>query len=189
MLEQGDGIRVFGPTWDAELSAGTGAVVERALEFARGAHGEQCRPAGEPYIEHLREAVAVLVDGLGVTDPDLLVAAALHDVVEDTDVVLGEVEEEFGSSVSEMVAWVTKRPDEEKPDYLARLASAPDPVIWLKLADRLSNVQRLDTHPRPEKRARYYDETVTWILPLASRHPWFAAWFSEWQRQFSWLSE
>lgn len=79
-------MRVFGPCWDHELSSACAAVVDRSLKFAEHAHGSQTRPAGEPYVEHLREAIAVLVDGIGVTDPDLLAAAALHDVVEDTEV-------------------------------------------------------------------------------------------------------
>ncbi len=96
---------------------------------------------------------------------------------------LDQVRSEFGDGTASFVDWVTRRPVEEKEVYLARLAGAPDRTVWLKLADRLSNVQRLDTHPRPDKRARYYTETVTWILPLANRQPWFA----EWREQFRWL--
>jgi (p)ppGpp synthase/HD superfamily hydrolase len=60
------------------------ALLDEAVEFAVHWHGEQKRPAGEPYVEHLLEVVTVLVDGVGVTDIDLLRAGVLHDVVEDT---------------------------------------------------------------------------------------------------------
>ncbi|MDA5280003.1 HD domain-containing protein [Streptomyces sp. Isolate_45] len=63
-------------------------------------------PAGEPYVERLLEPVEILARGAGIGDEDLLVAAALHDVVEDTDRA-GEVGERFGHRVEERVGWVT----------------------------------------------------------------------------------
>ncbi|WP_219823240.1 HD domain-containing protein [Nocardia nova] len=188
MTERRSVLRTFGPECKLRLSSETEPRLSCALQFAERAHGPQRRPAGEPYVEHLREVISVLVDGLGITDADLLVAAALHDVVEDTDTTIDQIREEFGDSVAALVGWVTKGPKEDKRAYLARLADAPSDVVLLKLADRLSNVQRLDTHPRPEKRARYYAETVQWIVPLARRHPWFDEWFSNWQRDFEWLN-
>jgi hypothetical protein len=58
--------------------------------------------------------------------------------------------------------------------------------VLVKLADRLSNVQRLDRHPRPEKRRPYYRETVEWILPLAARVPFFDEEFGRWRMQADW---
>ena len=187
MTEYRSPIRTFGPELQRQLPSDTEPVVSRALRFAEHAHGSQRRPLGEPYVEHLREVIAVLVDGLGFTDADLLVAAALHDVVEDTDTTIDQIREEFGDKVAALVGWVTKDPVEDRQIYLARLADAPSEAVLLKLADRLSNVQRLDTHPRPDKRARYYTETVEWIVPLAARDPWFSIWFGEWQSHFEWL--
>jgi (p)ppGpp synthase/HD superfamily hydrolase len=142
---------------------------------------------GIPYTFELQLTTQRASDGVGVTDPQILAAAALHDVVEDTDVSIEEVRAEFGDVAASLVAWVTRDPSENKPAYLARLADAPNQVLMLKLADRLSNVQRLATHPRPEKQARYYAETVEWIVPLATRFPWFGAWFAVWQDKFSHL--
>ncbi|QIS15300.1 class I SAM-dependent methyltransferase [Nocardia arthritidis] len=173
--------RTFGTDWQRQLPKDTAEIVTQALAFAERAHGAQTRPAGEPYVEHLREAVAVLVDGVGRTEPDLLVAAVLHDVVEDTPVTLAEVRAEFGDAPAELVYWVTRDPAQEKSAYLKRFAAAPDDAVLVKLADRLSNVQRLHTHPRPAKRAAYFAETVEFILPLAARHPWFADWFAQWR--------
>ncbi len=187
-------IRLFGPhrRWSEfrgslALPEETLDVLDRAVEFAVERHGEQRRPAGEPYLEHLLETVDVLVNGPGVTDPDLLVAGVLHDVVEDTGTSIGEVEERFGGEVARLVGWVTKS-DGPRHDYLTSLAGAPDDVVVLKLADRLSNVQRLDTHPRPAKRASYYNETVEYLVPLAVRHAWYENWYALWREKFAYLA-
>jgi (p)ppGpp synthase/HD superfamily hydrolase len=182
--------------WADRLPEADLAALDDAVAFAARHHGEQIRPAGEPYLEHLLEATRVLVEAVGVTDVDVLRAAVLHDVVEDTDGTLGEVRERFGDRVATLVDWVTKPPraegtsrEEARAAYLARLHDAPDDAILVKLADRLSNVQRLDTHPRAGKRRAYYAETVRSILPLAGRHPWFHAWFGTWRTEFRRLGE
>lgn len=195
------GLRRFGPheRWGDLRAALAGrvpepalAVLDRAVNFAAERHAGQTRPAGEPYLQHLLETVDVLVNGPGVIDADVLVAGVLHDVVEDTDTTLDEVKDRFGEAVAELVGWVTKtgpRPDEDETSarlrYLASLSEAPDAAVLLKLADRLSNVQRLHTHPRPAKRASYYAETVAQILPLAARNPWYAQWFAEWRDEYA----
>ena len=166
-----------------------------AFAFARACHGDQVRPTGEPYERHLLEAVEVLAEGAGVLDRDVLTAALLHDVVEDTACTLDQVRDRFGPQVAELVDWVTRT---EPPDggdqaegrlaYLRRLASAPPEAVLVKLADRLSNVQRLDRHPRPEKRRSYYRETVDWILPLAAGVPFFSEQFGRWRERFAELA-
>src|SRR5262245_16630664 len=90
-----------------------------AVTFATHWHGDQRRPAGEPYVEHLKEATAFLAYGAGVTTPSLLTAAVLHDVVEDTPCPLSTIESEFGVTVATLVKWVTKGDDREA--YLASL--------------------------------------------------------------------
>lgn len=162
------------------------AGLDDAIAFATRLHAGQRRPAGEPYVEHLKEATAFLAYGAGVTDPALLRAAVLHDVVEDTDCTLAEVRTAFGDDVATLVDWVTKGDD--RAAYLERLRSAPREALLVKLADRASNVQRLDTHPRPEKRRTYYAETVRTIVPLSAAHPWFAGWYQAWQREFAHLA-
>ncbi|MBC6458185.1 HD domain-containing protein [Actinomadura sp. HBU206391] len=193
-------------TWDdaqpALQSEGSGAygpmlpVLDRAAAAAVGWHGDQLRPTGVPYVEHLLEALEVQVRGAGVRDQDVLVATLLHDVVEDTDASLRDVEEEFGPGVAELVDWVTKPPAEEgggraakraaKTAYLRRLRSATREAILVKLADRVSNVQRLDQMP-PDFQRRYYAETVTYVQPLAEGEPWFAAWYAGWATRFGHL--
>ena len=163
------------------LPGATLSALDEAVAFAVERHGDQRRPAGEAYVEHLLEALLVLVDAVGVRDADTLRAAVLHDVVEDTDTTLDEVRQRFGPRVAELVGWVTKTEGVERAAYLARLRQAPAEAIDVKLADRLSNVQRLRTHPRPEKRVSYFRETVGSIVPLAADRPWFAQWYRQWQ--------
>lgn len=157
------------------------------MSFATQWHGDQRRPAGEPYVEHLKEATAFLAYGAGVTTPSILTAAVLHDVVEDTECPLSTVRDEFGPEVATLVDWVTKSSD--RTAYLSRLQSAPAAAVLVKLADRASNVQRLNTHPRPEKQRKYYAETVQWIVPLATAHPWFSDWYTQWQQKFAYLAD
>lgn len=165
-----------------------------AVEFARRFHGNQRRPAGEPYMEHLLEVLEILVLGAGIHDEDVLVSAILHDVVEDTDCTIDEVREEFGPRVAGLVAWVTKPepapgedPGEVRLRYLRSIRSAPGEVVSLKLADRYSNVQRLSTHPRPEKQRSYYSETCESIVPLSAGIPWFEEAFRSWRNSHQYL--
>ena len=185
-------------TWaDAEpglsqrLPAEVVARLARAVEFARLHHGDQRRKTGVPYLEHLLEALQVLVAGAGIADPDVLVAAVLHDVVEDTPVTLDEVSAEFGPRVADLVGWVTipaLGPGETKSAYLRRLRDAPPDAVLVKLADRASNVQTLRNLPLDQQRS-YYEQTVSYIVPLAASQPWFAAWYAEWQAELADLAE
>jgi (p)ppGpp synthase/HD superfamily hydrolase len=168
-----------------QLGEETLAALDDAVAFAVERHGDQRRPAGEPYVEHLLEALEALVEAAGARDADTLRAAVLHDVVEDTGTSLDEVRERFGPRVAELVDWVTKTDGTPREVYLARLRKAPAEAVDVKLADRLSNVQRLRTHPRPEKRASYYRETVATIVPLAADRPWFADWYRQWQHDLA----
>jgi (p)ppGpp synthase/HD superfamily hydrolase len=169
------------------LPPATCDAVGEAVTFALRFHGDQKRPTGAPYAEHLLEALEVLVRGAGVSDPDVLRAAVLHDVVEDTACTIGGVREAFGDRVAELVGWVTI-PDAEagadkkavKVAYLKRLADAPDDAILVKLADRASNVQTL-RNLRLERQREYYAQTVAYILPLAASRGWWALWYAGWQ--------
>ena len=173
------------------LPAKVTAEIARAVEFATARHGAQQRPTGVPYLEHLLEAVQILVEGAGVTASDVIVAAVLHDVVEDTPCTLADVAAEFGPRVAELVSWVTI-PDPGPGDdrravrraHLARLRDAPRDARLVKLADRMSNVQTLRNLPRPDQ-GPYYEQTVAYIVPLAADEPWFAAWYADWQAEFA----
>jgi (p)ppGpp synthase/HD superfamily hydrolase len=189
-------------TWDtarADITSSGSHIgldgLERAVAAAERWHGDQRRPTGAPYVEHLLEALEVLVRGAEVTAPAVLSAAILHDVVEDTPATLADVEAEFGPEVTELVDWVTKPPATgtgrqakraARAAYLRRLNEAPREAVLVKLADRASNVQTLDRMP-PDFQRRYYAETTTYIIPLAEPEPWFRTWYSSWRRHFAHL--
>jgi (p)ppGpp synthase/HD superfamily hydrolase len=173
------------------VPAGTAAAVAAAVRFATAWHGDQRRPTGAPYLDHLLEALEVLVRGAGVTDPDVLCAAVLHDVVEDTPCSLDEIRAAFGSKVAELVGWVTipepgqgEAKSDVKLAYLGRLRHAPAQARLVKLADRASNVQTL-RNLAPERQRYYFAQTVTYIVPLAAMDPWFARWYAAWQQDFA----
>jgi (p)ppGpp synthase/HD superfamily hydrolase len=177
------------------LPAGTVARIWAAAAFAAACHGDQRRPTGAPYTEHLLEALEVLVTGAGVTTPEVLCAALLHDVVEDTGCTLDEISAAFGPRVAELVGWVTipePGPGQDrasvKTGYLRGLDRAPHDAILVKLADRASNAQTLGNLPPARQRA-YYAQTVEHIVPLAVGEPWFAAWYASWAAEFAVLAE
>jgi len=179
------------PGLRAALPAGTVARLRQAAAYADAHHGDQRRPTGAPYREHLLEALEVLVAGAGVTDPEILCAAVLHDVVEDTDRTVDDVRSAFGARVADLVGWVTipePGPGQDKAgakaEYLRGLRRAPRDAILVKLADRASNAQTLRNLPEA-RRCAYYAQTVEYIVPLAAEEPWFAGWYARWAEAFA----
>ena len=151
-------------------------LICRAFNFAYQLHEGQYRKSGEPYIAH-PIAVAGLLRDLG-GDSVTIAAGFLHDVVEDTDVTLEEIEERFGTDVRQLVEGVTKlskfnfsSKTERQAENFRRmfLAMAKDiRVIVVKLADRLHNMRTLE-HLKPEKQERIALETKEIFAPLANR--------------------
>lgn len=151
-------------------------LVCRAFEFAYALHQNQYRASGEAYICH-PVAVAGLLRDLG-GDSAMIASGFLHDVVEDTDTPLEQIEELFGSEVRQLVEGVTKLSKlnfESKTERQAEnfrrmfLAMAQDiRVIVVKLADRLHNMRTLE-HLSDEKRRRIARETMEIFAPLANR--------------------
>ncbi len=150
--------------------------LRKAFVFAYKAHGAQLRRTGEPYIIHPLATTEILTE-LEV-DTDTLVAALLHDTVEDTDVDLGLVEELFGDEVVQLVDGVTKlskisysSKEEVQAENMRKmfLAMAKDiRVVLIKLADRLHNMRTMK-HLSPEKQLEKALETRDIYAPLAHR--------------------
>jgi guanosine-3',5'-bis(diphosphate) 3'-pyrophosphohydrolase len=177
------------------LPEATVGQLHRAVRFALDYHGDQRRPTGAPYLEHLLEALEVLVRGAGVTDAEVLSAAILHDVVEDTACTPADLTAAFGARVAEFVGWVTIPPAAAGEDKAAvkdtalqRLRHAPRGAVLVKLADRASNVQTLRNLPLAKQRS-YYAQTLRHIVPLAAAEPWFADWYAAWQRDYADLGQ
>jgi (p)ppGpp synthase/HD superfamily hydrolase len=126
------------------------ADVHRAQVLAASAHHGQVDKAGRPYIEHPKRVFGHLVN----PSAEESVVAWLHDVVEDTEVRLEDVENAFGSQVATAVDAITRRPDETNLDYYARVKANPI-ALTVKTADLADNTdpERLQLLP-PEVRAR-----------------------------------
>ncbi|MYW67258.1 HD domain-containing protein [Streptomyces sp. SID8379] len=148
--------------------------LRRAYVLAESSHRGQMRKSGEPYITHPL-AVTLILAALGA-ETTTLTASLLHDTVEDTDVTLDQVREEFGAEVAYLVDGVTKL---EKVDYGA--AAEPETfrkmlvatgndvrVMSIKLADRLHNMRTLGVM-RQEKQERIAKVTRDVLIPLAER--------------------
>ena len=139
-------------------------------------HAGQVRLSGEPYLSHPLEVAGMLSDMK--LDVISVAAGLLHDVIEDTQAVPGEVEEMFGSEVLHIVSGVTKLSGLSFHSTRARqaeslrkmfLAMADDiRVILIKLADRLHNMRTLEFH-RPDKRKKIAGETLDIYAPIAAR--------------------
>jgi len=165
-------------------------LLTKAAAWAINAHQEQQRASGEPYHSHVF-AVADILNDLHL-DYETLAAAMLHDVVEDTEVTLDDIRENFGPAIARMVDGVTKLErigefqkagesiDENQAENLRKLllAMAEDVrVVLIKLADRLHNMRTL-YHLDPEQQRRIARETQDIYAPLANR---LGIWQVKWE--------
>lgn len=162
-------IKKTGKPYDVE-------AISRAYKISSEAHRGQKRLSGEPYVMHPIHVAEILVQ-LGM-DTDTIVAALLHDVVEDTPITLEMVEKQFGKDVAPLVDGVTKlgkipfaSREEQQAENVRKmlLAVAKDVrVIIIKLADRLHNMRTLGVKP-PQKQRDTSLETMEVYAPLAHR--------------------
>src|SRR6516162_16510 len=162
-------VRKYNPDTDENL-------LNRAYVYAMKAHGEQRRASGDPYFSHPLEVAAILTDHK--LDDATIVAALLHDTIEDTETTRAEIDQLFGKDIGHLVEGLTKL---KKLDLVSReakqaenlrkllLAIAEDVrVLLVKLADRLHNMRTIE-HMPPEARRRVAEETIDIYAPLAAR--------------------
>ncbi|TAL81469.1 MAG: bifunctional (p)ppGpp synthetase/guanosine-3',5'-bis(diphosphate) 3'-pyrophosphohydrolase [Beijerinckiaceae bacterium] len=162
-------VRRYNPHVDEDL-------LDRAYVYAMKAHGAQTRASGDPYFSHPLEVAAILTDLK--LDDSTIVAAMLHDTIEDTDSTREEIDRLFGDDIGRLVEGLTKL---KRLDLVSKravqaenfrkllLAIADDVrVLLVKLADRLHNMRTLHFVP-VEKRERIAEETIDIYAPLAGR--------------------
>ncbi len=159
------------------LSSADKKLIRLAFETAVDAHKDQRRKSGEPYILHPIAVAQIVADqiGLGATS---IVAALLHDVVEDTSLTLDDIELMFGETVAKIVDGLTKisklskdkRVSVQAENFKKMLLTMNDDVrvILIKIADRLHNMMTLAAIPE-EKQVRIASETLYIYAPLAHR--------------------
>ncbi|MGI5884431.1 MAG: RelA/SpoT family protein [Candidatus Spyradocola sp.] len=153
-----------------------GKTVHAAFDFALQMHGTQARESGEPYVVHPLKVAEILADM--EMDQTTIVAALLHDCIEDTKASYDTIEQTFGADVARLVDGVTKldgiefrTKDEQKAESLRKMffAMAKDiRVVIIKLADRLHNMRTLK-FCNEQKRVRTAKETIEVYAPLANR--------------------
>lgn len=151
-------------------------LLRKAFDVSMKAHQDQFRKSGEPYFEHPLEVAKILI-GLRM-DYQTVIGGLLHDVVEDTDVSLNYVEEEFGSDIKQLVDGVTKISGlkllefehQQSENFRKMMLSMVRDirVIMIKFADRLHNMRTLGSL-KDEKRRRIAQETKQVYAPLAHR--------------------
>ncbi|HEX7492256.1 MAG TPA: bifunctional (p)ppGpp synthetase/guanosine-3',5'-bis(diphosphate) 3'-pyrophosphohydrolase [Candidatus Limnocylindrales bacterium] len=161
------------------------APLREAFELALLAHHSQTRVTGEPYIIHPLATAQILAD-IGI-DPVAITAAILHDVPEDTDFTLADVEDRFGAEVAQLVDGVTKLSkfsthshEEQQAENIRKmfLAMADDiRVVLIKLADRLHNMRTLYALTS-DKQTRIARQTLEIYAPLAER---LGIWSVKWE--------
>ncbi len=152
------------------------ALLNRAYVYAMRAHGAQTRASGDPYFSHPLEVAAILTD-LRLDDATI-VAAVLHDTIEDTAATREEIEKLFGKQIAELVEGLTKL---KRLDLVSKKAAQAENlrklllaiigdvrVLIVKLADRLHNIRTLHFVAKA-KRARIAEETLDIYAPLAGR--------------------
>src|SRR4029077_10603995 len=148
-------------------------------DFAGHAHGEQRRDSGQPFLTHVVEVCRILLDLLeSRIDTTLACAALLHDVVEDTEETLADVEKSFGREVASLVEGVTKlsslhfdsREAAQAENFRKMLLSMSRDlrVIFIKLADRLHNMRTIE-FLKGDRARRIAEETRDIYAPLAHR--------------------
>ena len=162
-------VRSYNPNTNEDL-------LNRAYVYAMKAHGSQTRASGDPYFSHPLEVAAILTD-LKLDDATI-VAALLHDTIEDTEATRAEIDQIFGAEIGALVEGLTKLKRLELVSREAKqaenlrkllLAIADDVrVLLVKLADRLHNMRTLDFVPT-ESRRRIAEETLDIYAPLAGR--------------------
>ena len=151
--------------------------LKKAFDFAKKAHMFQERNNSEPYIGHPVEVMKIAYK-LGMDEPSLI-AALLHDVVEDTDYSLKDIEKEFSTEVSKIVNGLTKinlldnsKREERRIETLKKilLASAKDiRILIIKICDRLHNMRTLGYVTNEEKKIRIAKETLLIYVPIAQK--------------------
>ena len=150
--------------------------IKAAYEMARVAHSGQKRRDGSPYVTHCIAAADISVD-MGL-DEDSIIAALLHDVIEDTNLTHEDIARQFGSAVADIVEGVTKlsrvqytSKEDEQMENLRKMlmAMAKDiRVILIKISDRLHNMRTME-YQTPEKQKQKSFETMEIYAPIAHR--------------------
>src|ERR1019366_8000301 len=144
-------------------------ALARAYHFAAARHVHQRRKgeAAEPYMNHLTEVAELVAQATRGSDPEVIIAAVLHDTVEDTDTALDDLKAQFGERVASLVAEVTddkSLPKQTRKDLqVTHAANASRGARIIKLADKTSNLRALATSPPKDWSDERIGEYIDWV--------------------------
>ena len=185
-MSEDDFIKLLQIKMSAKMITPNIPLIKAALELAIVGHKNQLRDDGTPYIYHCINTARILVEEFGILDIDMIIAALLHDLIEDVDELYRQLTSPeslralFGDNVANLVAGASKprktdprfASDSERHKYFFdRIRYYKEKKEWgvwlifLKLVDRLHNMRNIH-HCRPEKRARKIKETIDIYLPM-----------------------
>ncbi|WP_419803103.1 RelA/SpoT family protein [Mucilaginibacter sp.] len=160
----------------SKLQKGDERMIRKAFEVAVESHQDMRRKSGEPYIYHPIAVAHIAAEEIGL-GPTSIACALLHDVVEDTDVTLDDIERDFGKKVAKIIDGLTKisgvfdtNSSLQAENFRKMLLTLADDVrvILIKLADRLHNMRTMEFMPR-DKQLKLSSETIYLYAPLAHR--------------------
>jgi (p)ppGpp synthase/HD superfamily hydrolase len=187
------------PTIDKDSHSEAVQRILAAARFAAEKHSGQKRKglAGEPYINHLIEVAELIAGASADLDTNLVIAALLHDAIEDTDVTAAELAERFGSDVAGLVVEVTddkSLPKEKRKALQVQSAPHKSPrAQMLKLADKISNLRALLSSPpadwNEERKKQYFDWARQVVSGLSSPNKVLMAEFDKTCAEFAQTQE
>ncbi len=152
--------------------------VRQAYDTAHRCHYGQTRDEGVHYFVHPFRVALYLVEKIGITDPEVIASALLHDVLEDCrEFDVEKLERAFGRRIAGIVEELSKPPlsggqsrARRDEDYYRQINNAGRDVVLIKLADRLDNLRSLHLSPRKNKMQRYITATRKHLLPLGRKY-------------------
>ena len=167
-------------TQNESRNESTLGLLLRAAHFAAFQHRQQRRKGAEanPYINHPLHVASILANEVAIHDVDVLVAALLHDTVEDTDASIADIQEHFGDAVAKLVAEVSDDKSLPKKERkAAQIAHAPHVsrgAKLIKIADKASNVRDMYANPPKwthKRKVEYMDWAVKVVDGMRGAHP------------------
>lgn len=118
--------------------------IDQALELIKIAHNHQKRDEGDPYIIHLIRVTNILIFDLNIRDSNIIIAALLHDAIEDTNITFKEIKDVFGEKVANLVLTLTRDKNKDtKKDNIKKIINGPMGAPFIKACDLLDNIRSM----------------------------------------------
>lgn len=153
----------------------------QALELARKGHREQLRYSGMPYVIHPIRTALILIEEFNIKDPDVLSAALLHDIIEDTPITIEEIKNQFGPEITRLIKGLTRRRPENETEkereknklkWVREIGRSDKKIRLIKLCDILDNHRSMGFIPKNNpsfKKIPRWKRELGHYLPIAKK--------------------